>query len=190
MEAKSWKIASGGSPLCELRFQHAFFEVFVTFACFGAMKNRCFLWKVLQIWGFCVYCSFLSLCSLRPHFGPILASFLRSKIDQNPSQGVGQNYDFLITFFLTILAILGPLGASLGSPRGRNFRLIFAFLGLQEANLPLHAPSGASLDDFSRFWLFSGVFFDVFSLFFWYILWYFFPMILTLIRATEEKLDR
>ena len=52
----------------------------------------------------------------------------------------------------------------------------------------LHAPSGASLHDFWRFGLFSGAFFDVFSAFFWYTLWYFFPMILTLIRATEEKL--
>ena len=86
------------------------------------------------------------------------------------------------------MTILGSLGGSQGSPRGRHFRFIFALLGVQEANLPLHAPSGASLDDFSRFWLFPGIFFDVFSVFVWYTLWYFFPMILILIRATEEKL--
>ena len=75
MEANSSKIASGGSPLCECRSLHAFFEVFVNFACFLTLKNRCLLWKVLQISGFCVFGFFPSSCSLTPHFEPILASF-------------------------------------------------------------------------------------------------------------------
>ena len=83
---------------------------------------------------------------------------------------------------------MGSLGGSQGCPRGRHSHFIFALLEVQEANLPLHAPSGASLDEFLRFGVFSGVLFDVFSVFFWYILWHFFPTILTLIWATEEKL--
>ena len=38
MEAKSCKIASGGSPLCELRSLHAFCQVFVDFVYFHTLK--------------------------------------------------------------------------------------------------------------------------------------------------------
>ena len=144
--------------------------------------------KYCKFSGFCVFCCFLSLCSLRPHFGPILALFWGPK-SLKSALGRGSEIWWIFDyFFFTILAILGSLGGSQGAPRGHHFRVIFALLGVWEANLLLHAPSGASLGDFWRFGLFSGVFFDDFSVFFWYALWYFFPMILTLIRATEEKL--
>ena len=86
----------------------------------------------------------LSETSFWTHFGCILGS----KIVKNRSRtGFGKIMMFRLFFFHDFGDSGVPWGVP-GVPRGRHFRFIFALLGVQEANLPLHAPSGASLDDF------------------------------------------
>ena len=118
---------------------------------FGPWKIGVFLWKVLQIWGFGVFCNFLSSCSLKPHFGPILAPFRGPKSLKTALGRGSEKWWFFGYFFFTIFVIFGSLGGSQGSPRGHHFRVIFVFFGVREANLLLRPPSWPN---FANFWWF------------------------------------
>ena len=131
------------------------FEFFVDFVCFQTLKNKCFFVERIAILRFSRFLLFpLPLLSETSFLIHVTSSFdLKNRPKPFPDER-WKNDVFLITFFFTILVILGSLGRSQESPRGRHFRFIFALFGVQGAKLLLHAPSGASLDDFLRFGLF------------------------------------
>ena len=129
MEAKSWKIASGGSPLCELRFQHAFFTFFLNFACFRTLKNRCFVWNVLQILRFLRFLVFPLHLLSETSFWTHVSSILGSKIVKIRSRtGFGNMMNFWLLFFRDF----GDFGIPWGVPgvlSGAQFSCHFRTFG-------------------------------------------------------------
>ena len=127
----------------------------------------------------------LSETSFWSHFSSIFDVKNRSKPFPD---GCWKNDDFLITFFLRFGRFWVPLGGPRGPLGGAIFAPFLHFWGSRRQICPCMPLLGPVWMIFGDLVCFQVSFFDVFSVFFWYTLWYFFPMILTLIRATEEKL--
>ena len=117
-----------------------------------------------------------------------LAQFLRSKICQNPSQtGVGTMVIFWLLFFHDF-DDFGVAWGVLGVPSGAPFSLHFCTFGGPGGKFAPARPFWGQFGWFFAIWaVFRCLFWCFVSVFLVHSV-VFFPMILILIRATEEKL--
>ena len=127
----------------------------------------------------------LSQSSFCIHFSSIFEVKNRSKPFPD---GCWKNDDFLSTFFSRFLRFWGPLGGPRGPLGGTIFASFLHFCGSRRQICPCMPLLGPVWMIFRDLGCFQVSFLMFFQCFCWYILWDCFPMILTLIRATEEKL--